>query len=290
MPKSLISVGQLIDHSWDVYRTRFNELMTISGWLILTAVFYALALAFYPSASTMEAGIALSSMESFGVIFFMLTTMIIAPIMSFWIYTSLARALSVHFAGRKPNPKKAMTQGKKAFVPALITSAMVMLMMLLAIVIGFGPAVVLATIGSLLGAGSLVLISNILLLVGIFVAVFLTAKWMVYYILAPLITIIDGDKGKVALKKSRALIEGRFWGVLIRIAVPKLVFVIFGIFAMVMVGHIGSILIDVSGGISLDLQLRITTMTQTIVPIVIAAFINPLLIISDVLLLRSLNE
>ncbi len=290
MPKSLISVGQLIDHSWDAYRTRFPELMTISGWLILTAVFYALALAFYPSASTLEAGTSLTVMESFGVIFFLLTTMVIAPIMSFWIYTSLTRALSTHFAGRKPNPKKAMTQGKKAFLPALLTSAMVMLMMLLAIVIGFGPAVILATIGSLIGAGSLVFISNILLLAGIFVAVFLTAKWMVYYILAPLITIIDGDKGKVALKKSRALIEGRFWAVLIRIAIPKLVFIIFGVFAMVMAGYIGSVLIDASGGINLDLQLRITTLTQTIIPIVIAAFINPLIVISDVLLLRSLNE
>ena len=290
MPKSLISVGQLIDHSWDVYRTRFTQLMTISGWLVLTAVFYAFALAFYPSVSTLEAGIALTSMESFGVVFFMLTTMVIAPIISFWVYTSLTRALSMHFANRKPNPKKAMIQGKKAFLPALLTSLMVMLMIILAIVIGFGPAVVLATFGSLLGAGALVLLSNILLIIGIFVAAFLAAKWMVYYILAPLITIIDRDPGKVALKKSRALIEGRFWPVLIRIAIPKIVFVIFGVFAMVMVGYVVNVLVDASGGISLDLQLRITTLTQTIVPILIVTFINPLIVISDVLLLRSLNE
>ena len=290
MPKQLISVGQLIDQSWEIYRSRFVPLMTISGWLVLTAVFYAIALTFYPSASVLQSGAGLSTFEAFGVVFFMITTLFLAPIISFWIYTSIGRALSMHFARRTPNTKKAMIQGKDVFFQALITSIMVVLMILLAIVIGFGPAIFLATVAALANASSLVILANILLVIGIFVALFFSIKWLVYYILAPLITILDGDRGKAALIKSRSLIEGRFWDVLMRVSVPKLVFFIFGVFAMSIFSYIVGILIDASGGINLDLQVRISTMVQTIVPIVIAAFINPLIIISDVLLLRSLEK
>ena len=290
MPKQLISVGQLIDQSWEIYRSRFVPLMTISGWLVLTAVFYAIALAFYPSASVLQTGAGLTTFEGFGVVFFMITTLFLAPVISFWIYTSIGRALSMHFARRTLNTKKAMIQGKDIFLQALLTSIMVMLMILLAIVIGFGPAIFLATVAALANASSLVILANILLVIGIFVALFFSIKWLVYYILAPLITILDGDRGKAALIKSRSLIEGRFWDVLMRVSVPKLVFFIFGVFAMSIFSYVVGILIDASGGINLDLQVRISTMVQTIVPIVIAAFINPLIIISDVLLLRSLEE
>ncbi len=288
MPK-IISIGELIDDSWELYRSRFVELITISGWLILTAILYAIALAFYPAASTLQLSGELSGTETFGVILFSLTTFVVTPIVSFWIYTSLAKAVHMHFVSKKIDPKKAMHEGKTVFLPALLTSLMVLLMILLAIVIGFAPPVVLATLGSLTHVGGIVTFANILLLLGIFVSLFLTIKWTVYYLLSPLLTILSGVKGKAALEGSRRLIEGRFWSVLSRVAVPKLVFVIFGVFAMYLISYAVAILVDASSGLNLDIQLRVATMLQTIVPILIATLINPLVIISDVLLLRSLE-
>ncbi len=290
MANKLISVGELIDQSWEVYRARFTELMTISGWLVATAVLYTIALAFYPSASSLAAGVGLGGLELFGIILFSVTTLVIFPATSFWIYTSIARGLAMHFARRRPDPKKAMQQGWKIFFPALATSVMVMLMILFAMVIGFGPSIILATIGALTQAGSLIILANILLIVGIFASIFFSLKWLVYYFLAPLITILDGTKPKAALLASRELISGNFWDVAIRVAVPKLVFFIFGVFAMSIFSYMAGILIDTTGGFNLDLQLRVSTMIQTLVPIVIAAFINPLMVISDVLLLRSLRS
>jgi hypothetical protein len=66
--------------------------------------------------------------------------------------------------------------------------------------------------------------------------------------------------------------------------------VIFGVFAMSIAAYLVGILIDVSAGLNVDIQLRISTMTTTIIPIVIAVIINPLVVISDVLLLRSLRS
>ena len=183
-----------------------------------------------------------------------------------------------------------MQEGKKLFLPTLLTSLMVLLMVLFAIVIGFGPPVVLATIGSLLHVSALIIISNILLIIGIFVALFLMIKWSVYYLLSPLFTILDGIKGKAALEESRTLIQGRFWSVLSRFAIPKLVFFIFGVTAMYIISYAAAIVISASSGISLDIQLRIGTLLQTIIPILIASFVNPLILISDVLLLRSLQK
>ncbi len=289
MPK-LISVGELIDESFAMYRSRFVELMTISGWLILTAILTAIALAFYPAASTLQLNAGLSNGENFGVILFSLTTFLFTPIISFWMYVSLTRAIGMQMSSKKIDPKKAMQEGKKLFLPTLLTSLMVLLMVLFAIVIGFGPPVVLATIGSLLHVSALIIISNILLIIGIFVALFLMIKWSVYYLLSPLFTILDGIKGKAALEESRTLIQGRFWSVLSRFAIPKLVFFIFGVTAMYIISYAAAIVISASSGISLDIQLRIGTLLQTIIPILIASFVNPLILISDVLLLRSLQK
>jgi len=289
MKKPLISVGELIDRSWDVYRLRFVELLSVSGWFIVTAILLAVALAFYPSATKLQVGSVLTATETMGVVMFSLTTLLITPLLSFWLYTSLTKMLGAHFSRKPVDPKIALHEGRDVFIPTAITSIRVMLMVLLAVVIGFGPAAILATVGSLTNVSGFIILANVLLVAGIFVSLFLSIKWMVYYILAPLITILDGIRGKEALAQSRSMIEGRFWAVLIRIVIPKLVFVLFGVFAMSIVGYLVGILIDVSGGINLDIQLRISTMTQTIVPILIATFINPLIIISDVLLLRSLK-
>ncbi|KKW31264.1 MAG: hypothetical protein UY76_C0062G0005 [Candidatus Uhrbacteria bacterium GW2011_GWA2_52_8d] len=290
MPKPLLSVGELIDQSWDLFRARMTELLSISGWLLITAILFAFALAFYPSASKLQLDSDLTALETMGVMLFSLTSLVIVPLVSFWIYIALTKALGAHFARRTVNAKTAIREAKSAFFPTLLTSVMVMLTMLLAIVIGFVLAAILATLGFLTSVSSIIFLANLILLIGIFVSLFLTIKWVMYYFMAPYLTMLDGTPAKLALATSRQLIEGRFWSVLLRMFVPKLVFIMFGVFAMSIVAFLVGILIDASAGLNLDFQLRITTMTQTIVPILIAVLINPLIIISDVLLLRSLRS
>jgi hypothetical protein len=289
MPKPLISVGELIDQSWDVYRSRATELLSISGWLIVTAILFAIALAFYPSASRLQLDTTLTGLETTGVLLFSFTSIVIAPILSFFLYVAMTKVLGAHFARRSVLPKTAMKQARSVFWPTLLTSVMVILMILLAIVIGFAPPAILATLGALTNVGAIIVLANLLLIIGIFVAIFLSIKWVVHYFLAPYITMLDGTQAKLALATSRQLVQGRFWAVLIRVLVPKLVFIIFGVFAMSILAYLVGILIDASAGINLDIQLRISTMTTTIIPILIAVLINPLIIISDILLLRSLK-
>ena len=289
MPK-LISIGELIDQSWEQYRARLPEFLTISGWVLITAILYAIALAFYPSASKLSLGADLSGLETFGVLIFTFTSFVVTPILSFWVYMALTKAVNKHLSNHHRTKYRYQSYVKPTFFPTLLTSVMVMLMVLLAIVIGFAPAAVVATIGFLTNVSVVIVFANLLLIAGIFVALFLSIKWVVYYVMAPYLTMLDGTPAKLSLATSRQLIEGRFWLVLFRVLVPKLVFIIFGVFAMSIAAYLVGIFIDFSAGLNIDIQLRIATMTTTIVPIAIAVLINPLIVISDVLLLRSLRS
>lgn len=290
MPKTLISVGQLIDETWDIYKIRFTEILTISSWLLVSAILLTIGLIYYPTVTQITVGNGYSSGNRFGIILFSLTSLVIAPIISFWIYNSVTRAVGAHVSNKKLNPTIAMKEGVQSFFPALVTTLMVVLMLILAVVIGMAPPAIVAGIGALTGSSTLIILGNIALVIGIFIATFLTIKWGVYYILAPIITILDGLKGKMALAQSRQLIEGRFWAVLGRTAIPKILFMILGVVMMSIAGYLVSIFIDASGGFNTDLQLRISTITNTIAPILIAIIINPMIIIADVLLLKSLRS
>jgi hypothetical protein len=58
---------------------------------------------------------------------------------------------------------------------------------------------------------------------------------------------------------------------------------------MLIVAYVTEILLDVTGGLNLDLQLRIKTIIESVFPIIIAALINPLIINADVILYRALK-
>lgn len=285
----LISIGQLIDQSWDLFRARFQAFMSISGWLLLLALFYTIALSLYPSASTLWFSNELTVSENAGVFLFALTNYLIGPLVGLWVLIGLVRFGRSVLSGRAINPKAAMAEVTSRFLPTLLVSVMVGLLLVLATIIGFGPSVLLAALGALIKSATLVGLANLLLIIGVFVALILSFKWMVEYILAPYATILDNTAGKKALMESRRLIRGRFWEVLLRLVIPKLVFILVAIILMVVISYATSIVISAVGGLNLDLRLRLSTMVEWVVPIVIAALINPLIVMADVLLYRSLK-
>lgn len=288
--KKLISVGELIDQTWEVFRGQLSDFLAVSSWLLITAILYTISLALYPSVQNLQFSAAIGNTAFSGVILYAFTTYLLAPFLSFLIYLALTRLSASAFSRSRTSHNQALKEGWNIFLPALLTTIMVGLMLVLALVIGFAPPAIIAGIGTWLSVSGLVLIGNLLLLFGIFVSLYLSIQWTTYYFFAPIVTILDDVRGKKALEISRKLVAGRFWGILARIAVPKLVFLSFGIFAMTILAYSANIMIDASAGLNLDLQLRLTTMFNTIIPIVIVVLINPLIVISDVLLFRSLKE
>lgn len=288
MPK-LISIGRLIDESWEVYKAHFQDFLSISSWLLLLAILYVLSLALYPSASTLWFSNELLTSENIGVFLFVFTNYVIAPLLGLWVVIALARQARTFLQGRTITPKRAHEETKPLFIPTLIVSLMVSFLLVVAILIGLGPSILLAGIGTLVNSITLVGIGNMLIIVGLLVAIVLLFKWMVEYYLSPIATIVDGIFGKKALIQSRQLTRGRFWSVFLRLLIPKLVFIIFGVFLMLIIAYVMEIFLDVVSGLNLDLELRIKTIVESVFPIVIAALINPLIIIADVMLYRALK-
>ncbi|MEK7614992.1 MAG: hypothetical protein AAB431_01250 [Patescibacteria group bacterium] len=288
MPK-LISVGQLIDTSWELYRERFSEFIKISAWLLLLALFYTLSLILYPSASTLWFSHNLTVAENIGVILFVLTNYVFSPILGLCVLIGLVRAMKSHVSGRSVNTKKLFTEIRSLFFPTLIVSILVACLILAAVVIGFGPTIILDLIGAFFDNLIIMAIGNILLIPGVFVAAALCFIWTIEYVLAPYAAILDGERGRKALRTSRALIKGKFFATFLRLVVPKLVFLIFGVLIMAIFSYFAEIILNVAGGLSLDLRLRITTMIEWNLPVIIAVFLNPLMIIADVLLYGALK-
>ncbi len=290
MPSSpLISVGRLIDETWELYRSRFHEFMSLSGYLLWLAILYVISLSLYPSASTLWLSNELTWSEYVGVVLFVLTNYIFAPLLGIWILIGLVRLLRMQLAGRKGDVKKVCTEINARFFPTIIVSILVGLLLVVAALIGFLPPMFIAGIGIALKSTALIALGNILLVIGVFVALILGFKWTVEYMLAPYVTILDGIGGKKALATARTLVHGRFWSVLVRLAIPKLLLLLVGIVLMGIVTYATDIVLSAAGGLNLDLQLRLTTLLEWTVPVVIAVLVNPLVIIADVLLLRSLK-
>ncbi len=289
MPSPIISIGRLIDETWDIYKLRFNELMSLSSWLLLLAILFSLSLSLYPSASTLWLSNELSWSEYVGVILFAITNYFIAPLLGIWVLIALSRLVHMHIKGKPCNVKKAVAEVMPRFFPTIIVSVMVGLLLIVTLVIGFGPTLILATLGTLLQSPTLIIVGNIVLAIGVFVSFCLAFKWMIQYMLAPYTTIIDGLTDKKALSATQQLVKGRFWGVVLRLAIPKMVFLFIGIVLMGIVTYATSFLLSVVSGLNMDLQLRLTTLIEWVIPVVIAVLINPLLIIADLLLYTSLK-
>lgn len=290
MPPKLISLGQLIDDSWEVYRSSFHELLSVSSWLLILAIFYVISLSLYPSASALWNTNDLSFWENVGVILFVLTNYLMAPLIGVGVLIGLTRLVHAHLLGRAVNTHNLFREIKPLFLPTLFVSILVGCFVVFAMLIGFGPGILFEMLGQFFDNGALFVTGGLLLIVGAFASVVLTFRWMIEYMLAPYLMILDHARGKKALIASRGLVKGRFWQTFFRLVVPKLVYLIFGVFIMAIISYFAEIVLDVTGGFNVDLTLRLKTLIEWIIPVVIAVLLNPLVIITDLLLLGSLKD
>jgi hypothetical protein len=183
-----------------------------------------------------------------------------------------------------------MKEGWTFFFPTFVVSLLVAAVLFGGVLIGFGPGFLLALLASVTNASSIIFLANTLLVIGIVVALVLNVRWSVHYALSPYAVLLDGKKGLDALKTSRGLISGRFWQTLFLLIAPKIIFLLFGLVALWLLQYVTNILILAGTGLNLDVQLRLVTITSAVFPIILAALINPLIAITDVLLYRSLKE
>ena len=288
--KSLISVGELIDQSWNKYRANMPFFLQLSGWLVLVALLNAIALLLYPNAGAIAYHTKFTASEITGVVLYAFSNLLLSPLLGFWVFVSLALGAKSVLRGERVSIANIMQETKKRYLSTFAVTILVGLTILLAQIITLGPSVILGTVGFFMQNVWILGIANGLLIIGLIASLILTTRWTLYYMLAPYAAILDHAKNKQALKKSREITEGKFWSVLMRILLPKCVFLLFGILLAMLLSLILNIFLIGSTGLNLDVQIRITELINTVLPSLVLIFLNPLIFLSDVLLYQNLTE
>ncbi|NBS42023.1 hypothetical protein EBS80_05205, partial [bacterium] len=282
---------ELIDRSWEHYRRDFVDLVSVSGWILVPAILNIVALSIYPAASKIIGAGALTRTEGIGVGLYAFSTWIVAPIIGLWAFVAVVRLVRSELSGRRGGVREAMADGKRYFAPTLVVSALIFLVMLAVVAIGFAPSAILALISYALGGNTVItVLSGVAAIVGILAALVLGVRWTVHYYFAPFALLIDEVRGKETLTASRKLVEGKFWSVLLRLAVPKIVYVLIGAILMAIVGFVLSIATTALTGLNSDVQLRLTTIVTSVLSTMVAALLNPVIVSSDVMLYQSLKR
>ncbi len=287
--KQLLSPGELIDRSWDLYRNQFRSFMNVSGWLILIAILNVIAIILFPNASTAPLSATLTTRETAGIVLFGVSNFILSPLLGFWVFIAVIRTSLRAVANKPVDFKQVMKETQHLFFPTLIITILVSLMIVLAQIITIGPAAIIFGIGSWMHNTILIGLGDILMILAAFVSLILTCRWILFYFMAPYTCTIDGAEKRDALTQSRLLVQGRFWSTLIRIVLPKFVFILFGLGFASIVTFIIRILLNGSTGMTANQLIELNIFTRNILSILIAIFLNPLLILSDVILYKNLK-
>jgi hypothetical protein len=286
MPQQLITVGQIIDHAWDHYRKNFVELISISAWLLILAVLYAVAFALYPSATELALNAELTLTQDIGIYLAMFTGFIVAPIIGFWVFIALVRLIHLQATGKRRNLREVAVGSWKYFLPFVLVNILFTLL-LLAPTLAAVPGFILIAIGAFKSLPIVGSIGTIAMILGLLVMFILVIYWAVRYFFVGYALVLDEQGGRSAFTASRKAVGHRFWPIFWRIAVPKvLYFLIFAIAQFIIIAIIYSLVMGMAG-LNIDLAERLFSILNNLILIVITIVINPIILITDYLIYQS---
>lgn len=288
MPK-LITVGQLIDHTWEHYRSRFAELMNASAWLIVPAILSIVALSFYPSATKVLSTQPFTMWETAAVVLWLVTVLVATPAFGLWIFTSLIRLVNAQWDKKRVDAAEVSRASLNWFFPMLWVSFLVVLVMAGAAAMIL-PGILLDFLAVAIGNETLAALAGLLVIIGSVASVYFGIRWLVHYALAQYALVLDNRRGRASLTRSRLLIRGRFWPVVARLVVPKVVFGLVAYIALLALTFLVQLLLKSAVGLNIDVYLRLYSILTLTCSFAVAILVNPLAIISDYLLYRSLTE
>jgi len=285
----LISVGQIIDYSWEEYRNHFFSFLNISGWLLVPTLIGMLALSIAPSVSVIDSGRDLFFFERAGALLLSVNNFLLAPIVGVWVFINLIRASFSLLEKKSFYFKKMAKESWNYFFPIIWFGIFVSLLVLIAMLFTV-PGLVLNMLGMLFSLNILSFIGSMLIVVGVIAGIVFAIRWIVYYAFAQYILLIENLHGKKALTHSRQLVTGKFWPFFIRLIIPKIVFFLIAIVAESVILYFLDALIKLSVGLNAELEMRLVSLTSILILSIVTLLINPLIITADILLYRSLKE
>jgi len=286
MPQQLITIGQIIDHAWDHYRKHFVELISVSSWLLIVAILYTIAFAFYPSELRIITGQQFTVVENLSYYLTLVTSLLVVPILGHWVFIGLTRLIHRQRQEKKTNLRDLAKTNWKSFWPLVLVNILYALLLfstLAFLIPGLGLIILseVASIGFIGGLGT------ILLILGLFLILILVLWWSVRYFFIGYTLLIDDHHGRAAFTASRKAVGTRFWPVFWRILIPKVLY--FFIFASIQFVLASLLFMLIAGfsGLHLELTARLITISSVFLAVGISILMNPLVILTDYLIYQS---
>ncbi|PIQ67448.1 hypothetical protein COY25_01930 [Candidatus Uhrbacteria bacterium CG_4_10_14_0_2_um_filter_41_7] len=220
----LISIGQIIDDTWENYTNNFKTWMAVSSLLFIISAVWILGSILSPGANTnflIEQGL-ISPLQTFGLSLSAVASKILFPLVTFWLTIIFIKVIAELNNKKKINLKEILLFGVKKIMPTIAVfflQTLIAASSLLAIVPGFVLTLINANIngGAVLGYFALFLtfVGEIVAL-GLLIFLAVTFAFSAYELLIGEKTIIESLKG------SYTLVKGRFFEVILRYIAPKI--------------------------------------------------------------------
>lgn len=285
----LISVGAILDRSWQHYTKHFLELVSISAWLLLLAVLNIVSVWLSPDTLVATSGSPMSAASTVGLILYALTFFVLAPILSIWISNRLIKGIDQQLSGRTINLKELSTFGWKYFFPRLLvgflTGVLVLAPMLLLV-----PGGAFAALSAATGSAALSILSTALIFIGVIAAGLGCVYIAVRVLFSPYTLLLENKRGRDAVKASAKLSAGKWWATFWRVVIPAVVFYFFmftiQFFLLLLLKNI---ILSVAG-LNVTLAAQLYNIGSGTVFIVLNALVAPLLVIANMLVYRSLRD
>jgi len=286
----LISIGELFDRTWEHYHKHFFIYTGISSTFLISTFVALVALSFWPgieTLSTLNTGAtSLSGLEITAILLYV-ANLLLAPILSLWILASIARATKDP-ERMASSPVPILKEGARLILPTFVVSALIALILIGLNLAALVPGSLMYLFTLVWDAGVVSFLGAALLTIGVLFGFVASAYVSVKLVFAPYLPALTGERGISAIKASKSLTDGRFWGVLIRIIAPKIIFLVLGIFVLYVLNYFAGLFITSVGGLNINIATRLSLIINQVLPSLILIFINPLIVIADILLLQNI--
>lgn len=288
---NLITIGQIIDQSWEHYTKHFKALMSIALWYFLIALLLMVGAILSPADNglLMQGG-SFTVLEALGLSITVLTSLIVTPLVGIWISMMLMQAVDVQKKDKAIDAKtlnkntwsKMVTYIVMGFLRGAATFAPALLVL---------PGAILITVniftdsGAIMGGLGLTLtfLGTLAAIAGCF---FLAMKLS----FSGFELVLDGQGITQSMKSSMDLVKGRFWPTAWRLVLPKLVYSI--PIVILQVGSITALNVALTSlsTINDDVIFKIADISGSLITMGITALAAPIILISDYLVYESLRK
>jgi hypothetical protein len=284
-----ISIAHLIDQTWETYRDKFRDLVSISAWMLVPSLFSMVALVIYPGAVSLLTNRPIGTLDIAAMIIWILANQIALPVVGLWTFIATVKYLNKEKEDKKISMKGLSRESWKNFWPMVWVNLLVGLV-LLAIILIMAPGLAINLAGAALNSALLARFGGVILILSAVVALFLVTKYAILYAFAPVALATEGVRGVKSLLRSQKLTQGRILHVLMLRIFSALVFGVI-IFAIVSIGNfLVSMFVSYVAGLNSELLAKLDSIQSVISTAIILVLFNPVFYVLEFVLFDNLRK